>query len=516
MRSATRSARSARPRREERRLSVLAALGNAAVLVLLLFTRGWVLTWVVTIAGALRIAGIAWNIMVAPIYAASDAHESVISELGLDDEPEAVALAAEIEAAQQARAPIDRGWTFSFVATLFAIHIGRMGTDGTLLGLISPGVAVLGDMSIAVILTLLVIDPLYLGMAGADAMDRAPGLAPASAGSADRRRDLARAHHGRLAALAARLRDPDARMPLLGAGRAQQGPAGAGLPLAAIIAATVPVWGMSWYFDTENWAAGIWNSWAESRTDTWREAMIARRARVARAAATRRPSLRSQPEGIVRRLLLHRHRRHRRRRRVAARAARSAPRGRRTSPTCGSSSSRRTSSIPTGSMRDYEAKFWLPFKGVTKPVYAIPGNHDWYDALEGFARPSSSPTRRAPACAPGSRADLRLTSTTDGRIEDLVGEAARLRRSYGVPTGFQRAPFFEIQTDRFALVAIDTGVLRTIDPRRARGSRRRSTRAAGKLTMAILGHPFYAGGHDTTLDDEAFARLKQHAAAARA
>ena len=40
---------------------------------------------------------------------------------------------------------------------------------------------------------------------------------------------------------------------------------------------------------------------------------------------------------------------------------------------------------PTGAMKDYETKFWLPFKGVTRPVYAIPGNHDWYDALEGFA-----------------------------------------------------------------------------------------------------------------------------------
>ena len=32
---------------------------------------------------------------------------------------------------------------------------------------------------------------------------------------------------------------------------------------------------------------------------------------------------------------------------------------------------------PTGAMKDYEAKFWLPFKGITRPVYAIPGNHDW-------------------------------------------------------------------------------------------------------------------------------------------
>ena len=70
-----------------------------------------------------------------------------------------------------------------------------------------------------------------------------------------------------------------------------------GLPLAAVIAATAPVWGMSWYFDTENWAAGMWNSWAESRTDTWREAMV--RAVLADDAVrdSRCPS-RSGPAGI--------------------------------------------------------------------------------------------------------------------------------------------------------------------------------------------------------------------------
>jgi hypothetical protein len=39
---------------------------------------------------------------------------------------------------------------------------------------------------------------------------------------------------------------------------------------------------------------------------------------------------------------------------------------------------------PAGAMKDYEVKFYLPFKWFTKPVYAIPGNHDWYDVLEGF------------------------------------------------------------------------------------------------------------------------------------
>ena len=50
---------------------------------------------------------------------------------------------------------------------------------------------------------------------------------------------------------------------------------------------------------------------------------------------------------------------------------------------------------PSGAMKDYEAKFWLPFKGVDKPVYAIPGNHDWYDALEGFNATFLEAGRRA-------------------------------------------------------------------------------------------------------------------------
>ena len=118
---------------------------------------------------------------------------------------------------------------------------------------------------------------------------------------------------------------------------------------------------------------------------------------------------------------------------------------------------------PTGSMKDYEANFWLPFKGFDKPVYAIPGNHDWYDALEGFVATFFTPEAARVAMRARVEADNRLTSTTDDRIAWLVGEAARLRREYGVPTGFQRAPYFQIQSDRFALLAVDTGVLRRVD-----------------------------------------------------
>ena len=91
----------------------------------------------------------------------------------------------------------------------------------------------------------------------------------------------------------------------------------------------------------------------------------------------------------------------------------------------------------------------------------------------------------------------------------MIREAERLRSAYGVPTGFQRAPFFELQTDRFALIAIDTGILRTIDPAQASWLEAALNRARGKFAMAILGHPFLAGGHDQTAGDEDFVRLKQ-------
>jgi len=92
---------------------------------------------------------------------------------------------------------------------------------------------------------------------------------------------------------------------------------------------------------------------------------------------------------------------------------------------------------PTGAMRDYEPRFWLPFKGVSKPVYAIPGNHDWYDALEGFVATFFRPEAARAAMRARIEADEGLSSTTEARIDEFIHKAAFLRREYGVPSGFQ-------------------------------------------------------------------------------
>jgi hypothetical protein len=164
---------------------------------------------------------------------------------------------------------------------------------------------------------------------------------------------------------------------------------------------------------------------------------------------------------------------------------------------------------PNGSMIDYESKFWLPFKGIDKPVYAIPGNHDWYDALEAFLATFLEPDAARASMRARADADLRLTSTTESRIERLIDEAAQLRSEYRVPTGFQRGPFFEIQTERFALLAIDTGIVKRIDDRQWAWLEGALARASRKTTMAVVGHPFYAGGFDQTADNPGFARLKR-------
>ncbi len=263
---------------------------------------------------------------------------------------------------------------------------------------------------------------------------------------------------------------------------------------------------MSWFFDTENWASGIWNSWAEARTDKWREAMedavtAGRPASPAMFAVT--PSgiygadfsfivIGDTGEGDASQQVLHDQ--------LLAVAARDEVRFVVISSDV---------VYPNGSMNDYEAKFWLPFKGVDKPVYAIPGNHDWYDALEAFLATFLEPDAARQSMRARAEADLRLTSTTETRIDALISQAQQLRGEYAVPTGFQRAPFFEVQSDRFALVAIDTGIVKRIDDAQMAWLESALDRARGKTIMAVVGHPFYAGGYDETYGREDFIRLKQ-------
>jgi hypothetical protein len=487
---------------------VLPAIGDLAAAAGLLWIGRYAPDWILAAAAGTRLVTVAVNVTTAPAYSERDADETVIADIGLS-RPELAETAVRMKDEEQRRAPVDLGWIAVLVAILLAIHVSRMGFDKSALGIVSPIVAVAGDIAVALALAYLVLVPSRLmvrrvtrsleRIAWQRVLDR-----PAAPATLDRwaSRVLRWWLESRMR-FAIRLRE--ARYSLPSAfGRGLQ----IGLPLAAVIVASVPIWGMSWYFDTENWAAGIWNSWAASRTDTWRAAMVravidAGEASLDGRGFTVTPDGVSgeQPfsfivigdtgEGDASQHVL---------RDSLLRAA--------------SASDVRfvvlSSDVvyPTGGMRDYEAKFWLPFKGVTKPVYAIPGNHDWYDALEGFVATFFAPAAARAAMRARIEADGGISSTTDERIEEYVQKAGFLRRQYGVPTGTQRAPFFDVQTARFALLAVDTGVLRGVDAEELAWLRAALDRSRGKMVMAVLGHPFFAGGLDVATGDDEFMALR--------
>ncbi len=486
---------------------LLCALGNLLVCVGLVVLRERALHWVVPIAASLRILGAAINIVMAPIFTTADTASSIVSDLHLPDNTELQEMSHRIMTEEAARASIDRGWIIGFIITLFAIHLGRMGFDRSVLGILSPVLAVLGDIFLGLLVAFLVVIPVRVYWQrltrGAERRGWNWCLKTESAQRGWGRRAMQAVLTRRLRA-SIRLRE--ARLSLTAAmRRALQ----IGLPIAAIIAATVPVLGMSWYFDTENWAAGAWDSWAAHRTDDWREAMV--QAVFDKEPATKPEELLAVKPGDVKNgqdfsfIVIGD-----------------------TGEGDASQHSLRASYLdivkqpdvkfvvvssdvvyPTGAMRDYEANFWLPFMGTTKPVYAIPGNHDWYDALEAFVATFYQPQAARIAMRARIELDKRITITNEKRIDQLIAEATRLRGEYGVPTQFQKAPYFQFQTDRFALFAVDTGVVKRIDPVQMKWFRQALESAKGKMKMAILGHPLYAGGQYMAEDEPDFAEIHQ-------
>jgi 3',5'-cyclic AMP phosphodiesterase CpdA/uncharacterized membrane protein HdeD (DUF308 family) len=492
-----------RRRGQAARRAALAAAGNlAAATVVFVLWNSAATPWVVALAAAARILGAGWSMVTAPVHTIGDTYETFSEALGLPDDPDVRATGERLLDEERRRRSVDRGWILAFLATLFAIHVGRMEADWTLVGLLGPFVAVLGDVLVALLVAFCVIGPARVGLRRLTRPVRRWAWRRLGAGKGSPSRWGDRSLRSWLAwqlRLSIRARQGRYSLPF-----ATERALGAALPVVAVFVATVPIWGMSWYFDTENWAAEIYNSWAEQRTDTWRTEMV--RAVRATTPAGQAESFDVRPSGLAGDWTFL----------VVG------------DPGEGDASQRALGSqilrvgggadvrfmvissdvvYPTGSMRNYETNFWLPFQGFERPVYAIPGNHDWYDALEAFAATFFGADAARATMRARVETDHRLTSTTEGRIGELLEQAAHLRAAYRVPTGFQGAPYFQVQAERFALIAVDTGVLRRIDPDQEAWLRSALERARGKFTMVILGHPFYAGGHYQAADDADFSAL---------
>ena len=239
-----------------------------------------------------------------------------------------------------------------------------------------------------------------------------------------------------------------------------------GLPATAVLVAVNSIWGFSWYFNSENWASAVYQEITKGRVDAWRKHMAEDAERAAIAAGVPAETVFAiEPRGIndaedfgflvigdtgegdpsqavLRDQLLNAGNR----------------------PEIKFLLLSSDVIYPDGKMKDYERNFYLPFKGFAKPIYAIPGNHDWFDANEGFNANFLEPNSADIALRARLAEDLATDYVTTGtKFRDMILEAKRLREYYRVDNGHQRAPFFEMHTAGFSLIAVDTGILRRLD-----------------------------------------------------
>jgi len=415
---------------------------------------------------------------------------------------ESILVTSDVKAGQ------DIVWCVTLLAILFAIHVLRTDAHWNFIGFISPFTAVVGDAAVALILALVILLPLRLLFRKFT-------------------RRIERAAWHRFETLQASGTEPtvgervlgwwlNARMAFAVGLRANReslhhafwNMMRIGLPLTAIIVAINSIWGFSWYFNSENWASGVWQRITEKRVDVWRQRMAEDVEKFALSKGVPREQVFAIDPGntegdfsfivigdtgegdpsqmsLRNQLIAASHRDHVKFLVLSSDVI-----------------------YPDGKMKDYERNFYLPFHGFEKPIFAIPGNHDWFDADEGFnanflERDSGILSMKARLLS-----DLKTKAiTTDERFHEIADEADRLRKYYRVRNGLQRGPFFEFHTSGFSLIAVDTGILRTVDPYESAWLEQALTRAGTNFKLVVLGHPFLVAGADTTANDPEFRKI---------
>jgi hypothetical protein len=178
---------------------------------------------------------------------------------------------------------------------------------------------------------------------------------------------------------------------------------------------------------------------------------------------------------------------------------------------------------PAGDVNEYVNAFYRPYEDYTAPIYAIPGNHDWYDGLNGFmfhfcaAEPIRKPSYRLWSYGPAELLALllwrgasppnreALAPWISKRVKAQRGSApsrlsertpcgeVRFDETYPEPPPIRRpvqpGPYFAIDVGPLMIVSIDTGVLGELDAEQGDWLRRVSS--TPKAKVLLTGKPIY-------------------------
>ncbi|MEU9631915.1 MULTISPECIES: metallophosphoesterase family protein [Streptomyces] len=151
---------------------------------------------------------------------------------------------------------------------------------------------------------------------------------------------------------------------------------------------------------------------------------------------------------------------------------------------------------PVGSADDYDTKFFRPYQDYRAPIYAIPGNHDWYEDLGGFMRvfcDDAPPLPPEPRPRPLTRAWLR--SLLWHRPRPDAGQRlaeARTLRSAPAQQAVQPGPYWAIDAGPVRIIGIDTGLLGALDAEQ--GAWLREVSRGPRPKILVTGSPLYVDG----------------------
>jgi hypothetical protein len=149
---------------------------------------------------------------------------------------------------------------------------------------------------------------------------------------------------------------------------------------------------------------------------------------------------------------------------------------------------------PAGGVDDYENKFFRPYERYPRPIYAVPGNHDWYDGLTGFMFHLCGQRTPPPKADAGPRSALGRLLWRKAKRPDPAKVADMLRfRAAPEQRSAQASPYWVIDTGPLQLVGIDTGITNVVD--RDQGDWLRAVSVASrKPKILITGKPIYVDG----------------------
>ncbi len=148
---------------------------------------------------------------------------------------------------------------------------------------------------------------------------------------------------------------------------------------------------------------------------------------------------------------------------------------------------------PAGGIEEYEDKFFAPYGDYPAPIYAVPGNHDWYDDASGFmfwfcGAQQPPPRRRARPLSKDWVRDRLWRRAPQPRMAAV--ERMRMMRAAASHRSRQPGPYFALDAGPLRLVGIDTGITGVLDHEQGEWLRRVS-RDSARPKILLTGKPLY-------------------------